>query len=128
MRNLRQTVSLAAIVLLTGTAIACAPDASTTAPALGAADVAAPRRTSTASWSVAGLRRVMYAPFGYTLRAARDSELRADAIGIDVRRHRWLAFILAGAAATCAAVSGAWREGARVISGAPARIAGRPRP
>ena len=39
------------------------------------------------------------APFGYTLRAARDSDSGADAIGIDVRRHRWLAFTLAGAAA-----------------------------
>jgi branched-chain amino acid transport system permease protein len=45
------------------------------------------------------LRRLIYAPFGYTLRAARDSPLRADAIGIDVRVHRWLAFTLAGAAA-----------------------------
>jgi branched-chain amino acid transport system permease protein len=45
------------------------------------------------------LRRVVYAPFGATLRAARDSEQRADAIGIDVRTHRWLAFTLAGAAA-----------------------------
>jgi branched-chain amino acid transport system permease protein len=43
--------------------------------------------------------RMIYAPFGYTLRAARDSALRADAIGIDVRTHRWLAFIVAGAAA-----------------------------
>ena len=45
------------------------------------------------------LRRGIYAPFGYTLRAARDSAARADAIGIDVRTHRWLAFIVAGAAA-----------------------------
>src|SRR5690606_33603902 len=45
------------------------------------------------------LRRAIYAPFGYTLRAGRDSALRADAIGIDVRTHRWLAFTLAGAAA-----------------------------
>src|SRR3954447_10509002 len=52
-----------------------------------------------AAAAVAALRHVIYAPFGYTLRAARDSELRADAIGIDVRRHRWLAFILAGAVA-----------------------------
>lgn len=44
------------------------------------------------------LRRVIYAPFGYTLRAGRDSALRADAIGIDLRTHRWLAFTLAGAA------------------------------
>src|SRR5205085_190282 len=44
-------------------------------------------------------RRGIYAPFGYPLRAARDSAVRADAIGIDVRAHRWLAFIVAGAAA-----------------------------
>jgi len=45
------------------------------------------------------LRRAIYAPLGYTLRAARDSSVRADAIGIDVRAHRWLAFTVAGAAA-----------------------------
>ena len=45
------------------------------------------------------MRHVIYAPFGYALRGARDSELRADAIGIDVRSQRWLAFILAGGAA-----------------------------
>jgi branched-chain amino acid transport system permease protein len=45
------------------------------------------------------LRRAIHAPFGYTLRAARDSAMRADAIGIDVRTHRWLGFTLAGAAA-----------------------------
>jgi len=45
------------------------------------------------------LGRAIYAPFGYTLRAARDSAVRADAIGIDVKTHRWLAFAIAGAAA-----------------------------
>ena len=45
------------------------------------------------------LRHVMFAPFGYTLRATRDSALRAASIGVDVTRHRWLAFTLAGAAA-----------------------------
>ena len=45
------------------------------------------------------MRRVIAAPFGYGLRAARDSELRADAIGLAVREQRWLAFTLAGAAA-----------------------------
>ena len=33
------------------------------------------------------------------MRAARDSAQRADAIGVDVRTHRWLGFTLAGAAA-----------------------------
>lgn len=45
------------------------------------------------------LAHVIDAPFGYSLRAARDSELRADAIGLNARRHRWLAFMLAGVAA-----------------------------
>ena len=42
------------------------------------------------------LRHLAFSPFGYTLRAGRDSPLRADAIGIDVRQHRWLAFTVAG--------------------------------
>jgi branched-chain amino acid transport system permease protein len=45
------------------------------------------------------LRRVIDAPFGYALRAARDSEPRAEAVGLDIRRHRWLAFTVSGAAA-----------------------------
>jgi branched-chain amino acid transport system permease protein len=42
------------------------------------------------------LRRMLFAPFGYALRAGRDSPLRCDAIGIDVRRLQWLAFIVVG--------------------------------
>ncbi|WP_414472244.1 ABC transporter permease [Microvirga sp. M2] len=45
------------------------------------------------------LTRIINAPFGYALRAARDSEARAEAIGLNIRGHRWLAFTLAGAAA-----------------------------
>ena len=45
------------------------------------------------------LKQVIDAPFGYALRAARDSEPRAEAIGIAVRQQRWLAFMLAGAGA-----------------------------
>jgi len=41
--------------------------------------------------------KTLHAPFGYALRAARDSPLRADAIGIDVRTVQWAAFALAGA-------------------------------
>ncbi len=37
------------------------------------------------------------APFGYALRAARDSTSRADALGIDVRGMQWAAFAVAGA-------------------------------
>jgi branched-chain amino acid transport system permease protein len=43
------------------------------------------------------LRRMLFAPFGYALRAGRDSPLRADAIGIDVQRVQWVAFVVVGA-------------------------------
>ncbi len=46
--------------------------------------------------AIALLWRVAGSPFGYALRAARDSPLRAEALGIDVRRHQWGAFVLAG--------------------------------
>ncbi|ROR16360.1 amino acid/amide ABC transporter membrane protein 1 (HAAT family) /amino acid/amide ABC transporter membrane protein 2 (HAAT family) [Comamonas sp. BIGb0124] len=46
--------------------------------------------------SVFLLRRILFAPFGYALRAGRDSALRADAIGIDVKRVQWMAFVVAG--------------------------------
>jgi branched-chain amino acid transport system permease protein len=43
------------------------------------------------------LWRMLFSPFGWALRAGRDSPLRADSIGIDVRRQQWLAFALCGA-------------------------------
>ncbi len=43
------------------------------------------------------LRRFLFAPFGYAMRAGRDSPLRAEAIGIHVKRVHWLAFAIAGA-------------------------------
>ncbi|MFO1414364.1 MAG: ABC transporter permease [Burkholderiales bacterium] len=42
------------------------------------------------------LVRVGRAPFGFALRAVRDSPLRAAALGIDVRRMQWRGFALAG--------------------------------
>jgi branched-chain amino acid transport system permease protein len=42
------------------------------------------------------LRRFLFAPFGYAMRAGRDNSLRAEAIGIDVKRVHWLAFAIAG--------------------------------
>jgi branched-chain amino acid transport system permease protein len=42
------------------------------------------------------LRRMLFSSFGYALRATRDSVLRSDAIGIDVRRVQWFAFVIAG--------------------------------
>ncbi|MDR6659952.1 branched-chain amino acid transport system permease protein [Tardiphaga robiniae] len=43
------------------------------------------------------LRKFLFAPFGYAMRAGRDSLLRAEAIGLDVKRVHWLAFAIAGA-------------------------------
>ncbi len=45
------------------------------------------------------LRRMVYAPFGYGLRAVRDSTIRSAAIGIDQQRQQWFAFIIAGVVA-----------------------------
>jgi branched-chain amino acid transport system permease protein len=42
------------------------------------------------------LRRVYFSPFGQSLRAARDSELRAEVTGINTKRQKFLAFVLAG--------------------------------
>jgi len=50
-----------------------------------------------AAIAVVLLRRVLFAPFGYAMRAGRDSPLRAEAIGIDVKRVHWLGFAMAGA-------------------------------
>ncbi len=57
------------------------------------------------------LRRVLYAPFGTALRAARDSPLRAEAIGLPVQRLRLAAFALAGAAAGLAGGLYAYAKG-----------------
>jgi branched-chain amino acid transport system permease protein len=47
--------------------------------------------------AVLTLRRLLFAPFGYAMRAGRDNPLRAEAIGIHVKRVHWLAFAVAGA-------------------------------
>ncbi len=44
----------------------------------------------------AALVRVTRSPFGFALRASRDSPLRASAVGIDVLRTQWRAFAMAG--------------------------------
>jgi branched-chain amino acid transport system permease protein len=48
---------------------------------------------------VLALRRAAASPFGFGLRAARDSVVRAEAVGVDVARQQWLAFALSGAMA-----------------------------
>jgi len=42
------------------------------------------------------LRHLVFTPFGYTLRACRDSALRVDSIGINLKRHQWFTFALSG--------------------------------
>jgi branched-chain amino acid transport system permease protein len=42
------------------------------------------------------LRRVTGSPFGYTLRAARDHPQRCEGVGVNVRIHQLLAFVVAG--------------------------------
>lgn len=61
--------------------------------------------------AIAMLWRIVYSPFGYALRAGRDSPLRCDSIGIDVRRLQWFAFAIAGLFAGIAGVMFAYSKG-----------------
>jgi branched-chain amino acid transport system permease protein len=45
---------------------------------------------------VLALWRMLFSPFGYAMRAGRDSPLRAEAIGINVKRVHWIGFAIAG--------------------------------
>jgi len=60
---------------------------------------------------IALLWRVLFSPFGYALRAGRDSPLRAEAIGIDLRAYQWGAFVLVGALAGLAGAVYAFSKG-----------------
>ena len=57
------------------------------------------------------IRRALFAPFGYAMRAGRDSPLRADAIGIDVKRIQWAAFVIAAVFAGLAGALYAFSKG-----------------
>jgi branched-chain amino acid transport system permease protein len=46
--------------------------------------------------AIFAMRRMVFAPFGYAVRAGRDSPLRADAVGIHTKRFEWMAFLVAG--------------------------------
>jgi branched-chain amino acid transport system permease protein len=61
--------------------------------------------------AIALLRRILFSPFGYAMRAGRDSPLRADAIGIDVKRVQWVAFVIAGGVAGIAGALFAFSKG-----------------
>jgi branched-chain amino acid transport system permease protein len=64
--------------------------------------------TGAALWA---LRRMLFAPLSYALRAGRDSPLRAQALGIHVRRVQWLAFAIAGLFAGVAGALFAYSKG-----------------
>jgi len=57
------------------------------------------------------MRRLLFSPFGYAMRAGRDSSLRAEAIGIDVKRVHWIAFGVAGMFAGIAGALFAFAKG-----------------
>lgn len=40
---------------------------------------------------------VVHSPFGKALQAIRDNETRAEFVGVQVRRYRWVAFVVSGA-------------------------------
>ncbi len=45
---------------------------------------------------VAVMWRIVNSPFGKSLQAIRDNEVRAEFVGIRVRRSRWVAFVISG--------------------------------
>jgi branched-chain amino acid transport system permease protein len=57
------------------------------------------------------LWRILFAPFGYAMRAGRDSPLRAEAIGINVKRVHWIGFAIAGAVCGVAGAVFAFAKG-----------------
>lgn len=61
--------------------------------------------------SVLWLRRALFSPFGYAIRASRDSVLRADAIGINVKAMQWTAFVVVGLFAGLAGALFAFSKG-----------------
>lgn len=60
---------------------------------------------------VAAIRAIVFSPFGYALRAVRDSGLRAEAIGIGRRGVQWTAFVVAGGFAALAGALFAYLKG-----------------
>ncbi len=46
--------------------------------------------------SILAMRRIIFSPFGYTLRGGRDNPNRTESIGINLRQHQWAGFVMAG--------------------------------
>lgn len=61
--------------------------------------------------SIGMLRRLLFSPFGYALRGARDSRLRAEAMGMDVKTLQWRAFAVSGGFAGLAGALFAFSKG-----------------
>ncbi len=57
------------------------------------------------------MRRILFSPLGYAMRAGRDSPLRAEAIGIDLPRVQLIAFAIAGLFAGLAGALFAFSKG-----------------
>ncbi len=60
---------------------------------------------------IALLRVILFSPFGYALRALRDNELRAEAIGLSRHKIQWIGFVIAGAFAALAGALYAFLKG-----------------
>jgi branched-chain amino acid transport system permease protein len=61
--------------------------------------------------AILALRHLIYTPFGYALRAVRDSPLRAEVTGIGRFRVQWTAFVIAAAGAGLAGGLFAYSKG-----------------
>ena len=61
--------------------------------------------------ALATLRRLVFSPFGYALRAGRDAPRRAAALGIPYKTLQWLAFGVAGIMAGLAGALFAFSKG-----------------
>ena len=60
---------------------------------------------------IALLRVMLFSPFGYALRALRDNELRAEAIGLSRHQIQWIGIVIAGAFAALAGALYAFLKG-----------------
>ncbi|MGY3528959.1 ABC transporter permease [Bradyrhizobium sp. USDA 4452] len=64
-----------------------------------------------AALAVVILRIIVFSPFGFALRATRDSPLRSEAVGINGKRIQWTAFVIAGIVAGLAGALFAYLKG-----------------
>ena len=64
-----------------------------------------------AALSAAALRVLLFSPFGYALRALRDNEARAGAIGLGRQGLQWAGFVISGAFAALAGALYAFLKG-----------------